>query len=182
MQHYSDTTSQLTLLDFFVKKEWRVFFAALNSSRPLWMLNTARDRKYSRLQSGRWGGVTRVAPPTPNSIGLYGKSYRCRPEHVHSFVVRFCQIDLAILQKYYVLTLELYAYLNYNLFSNNGHFSQMKSLFTNKLLMTAPPGFFIHISLRIGRPRISTKLGFYTQIMIICCILERDKHVHKWMI
>ncbi len=39
-----------------------------------------------------------------------------------------------------------------------------------------PPGFFIHISLRIGRPRISTKLGFYTQIMIICCILERDKH------
>ncbi len=129
-----------------------------------------------------WGGETRVAPPTPNSIGLYGKSYWCRPEHVHSFVVRFCQIDLAILQKYYVLTLELYAYLNYNLFSNNGHFSQMKSLFTNKLLMTAPPGFFIHISLRIGRPRISTKLGFYTQIMIICCILERDKHVHKWMI
>ncbi len=80
------------------------------------------------------------------------------------------------------ITLELYAYLNYNLFSNNGNFSQMKSLFTNKLLMTAPPGFFIHISLRIGRPRISTKLGFYTQIMIICCILERDKHEHKWMI
>ncbi len=94
---------------------------------------------------------------------------------------RFCQIDLAILQKYYVLTLELYAYLNYNLFSNNGHFSQMKSLFTNKLLITALPGFFIHISLRIGRLRISTKLGFYTQIMIIRCILERDKHEHKRM-
>ncbi len=62
------------------------------------------------------------------------------------------------------------------------HFSQMKSLFTNKLLMTAPPGFFIHISLRIGRPRISTKFVFYTQIMIICCILERDKHEHKWRI
>ncbi len=124
-----------------------------------------------------WGGATRVAPPTSNSIGLYGKSYWCRPELVHSFI-----FDLAILQKYYVLTLELYAYLNYNLFSNNGNFSQMKSLFTNKLLMTAPPGFFIHISLRIGRPRISTKLGFYTQIMIILCILERDKHEHKWMI
>ncbi len=81
-----------------------------------------------------------------------------------------------------MLTLELYAYFNYNLFSNNGNFSQMKSLFTNKLLMTAPPGFFIHISLRIGRPRISTKLGFYMQIMIICCILERDKNEHKWMI
>ncbi len=124
-----------------------------------------------------WGGAARVAPPIPNSIGLYGKSYWCRPELVHSFI-----FDLAILQKYNVLTLELYAYLNYNLFSNNGNFSQMKSLFTNKLLMTAPPGFFLHISLRIGRPRISTKLGFYTQIMIICCILERDKHEHKWRI
>ncbi len=83
MQHYSDTTSQLTLLDFFVKKEWRVFFAALNSSRPLWMLNTARDRKYSRLQSGWWGGATLGAgrhvslhpPPIPlvytaNLIGV----------------------------------------------------------------------------------------------------------------
>ncbi len=25
VQHYSDTTCQLTLLDFFVEKEWRVF-------------------------------------------------------------------------------------------------------------------------------------------------------------
>ncbi len=41
---------------------------------------------------------------------------------------------------------------------------------------------FIHISLRIGRHWISTKLGFYTQMMIICCILERDKYEHKRMI
>ncbi len=137
--------------------------------------------KYSRVQSGRWGGATRVAPPTPNSIGLYGKSYWCRPEHVHSFVYDFVKL----IWPYYrniCANSRIIAYLNYNLFSNNGRFSQMKSLFTNKLLMTAPPGFFIHISVRIGRPRISTKLGFYTQIMIICCILERDKHEHKWMI
>ncbi len=54
--------------------------------------------------------------------------------------VLFRKIHLTILNKYYVLTLESYAYLNYNLFSNNGNFSQMKSLFTNKLLMTAPLG------------------------------------------
>ncbi len=47
--------------------------------------------------------------------------------------------------------------------------------------MTAPPGSFIHISLRIGRPRISTKLGFNAQI-IIYCILEMDKHEHKRLI
>ncbi len=39
-----------------------------------------------------WGGATRVAPPTPNSIGLYGKSYWCRPEHVHSFVYDFVKL------------------------------------------------------------------------------------------
>ncbi len=50
------------------------------------------------------------------------------------------EIDLAILEKYYVLTLESQANLNYYMFSNHGNFSQMKSLFTNKLLMTAPPG------------------------------------------
>ncbi len=79
------------------------------------------------------GAGRRVAPPTPSSIGLYGKSYLCKPEHVHSF-------DLTILQKYDVLTLESYDYLNYNLFSNHGNFSQMKLLFTNKLLMTTLPG------------------------------------------
>ncbi len=99
-----------------------------------------------------------------------------------SLITIYILYVIITLHKYYVLTLELYTYLNYNLFSNNGNFSQIKSLFTNKLLMAAPPGSFIHISLRIGRPRISTKLGFYTQIMIICCILERDKHEHKWMI
>ncbi len=41
---------------------------------------------------------------------------------------------------------------------------------------------FIHISLRIGRPRISTKLGFYSQIIIIYCILEIDKHEPKQLI
>ncbi len=81
-----------------------------------------------------------------------------------------------------MLSLELYAYLNYNLFSNNGHFSQMKSLFTNKLLMTAHPGSsFIFTWGSAGR-KSALNLGFYTQIMIICCILERDKHEHKWMI
>ncbi len=39
-----------------------------------------------------WGGATRVAPPTPNSIGLYGKSHWCRPEHVHSFVYDFVKL------------------------------------------------------------------------------------------
>ncbi len=65
-------------------------------------------------------------------------SYWCRPEHAHSFVYDF-GIDLARLKKYYVLTLESYN-LNYNMFSNNGHFSQMKFLFTNKILMIAPLG------------------------------------------
>ncbi len=53
---------------------------------PLWSLGSSAlnqiiksKHKYSRLQSGRWGGATRVAPPTSNSIGLYGKSYWCRP-------------------------------------------------------------------------------------------------------
>ncbi len=78
-----------------------------------------QSSEYSRVQSGRWGGATRVAPPTPNSIGLYGKSYLCKPEHVHSF-------DLDILQKNYVRTLESYAYFKYYLFSNHGHFCQMK--------------------------------------------------------
>ncbi len=32
------------------------------------------------------------------------------------------------------------------------------------------------------RPWISSKLGFYTQIMIICCSLERDKHEQRRMI
>ncbi len=45
--------------------------------------------KYFRVQSGRWGGATRVAPPTPNSVGLYDKSYWCRPERAHSFVYDF---------------------------------------------------------------------------------------------
>ncbi len=91
-------------------------------------------------------------------------------------------IDLAILQKYYVLTLESNAYLNYYLFSNHGNFSQIKSFL--QLLMTAPPGSsgLIALSLRIGRPRISTKLGFYTQIMIIYCILQMDKDEHERLI
>ncbi len=41
---------------------------------------------------------------------------------------------------------------------------------------------FIHISLRIGRPRISTKLGFYTQMMTISGILQMDKHEHERLI
>ncbi len=139
--------------------------SALISERWL-RLRGAAHSKYSRLQSGRRCGATLGAgrhvslhpPPIPlvymaNLIGV--------DPSMCILCVRFCQIDLAILQKYYVLTLELYAYLIYNLFSNNGNFSQMKSLFTNKLLMSAPPGSFIHISLRIGRPRISTKLGFW---------------------
>ncbi len=54
--------------------------------------------KYSRVLSGRWGGATlgggatRVAPPTSNFIGLYGKSYCCRPEHVHSFAYDFVKL------------------------------------------------------------------------------------------
>ncbi len=39
-----------------------------------------------------WGGTTHVAPPTPNSIRLYGKSYWCRPKHVHSFVYDFVKL------------------------------------------------------------------------------------------
>ncbi len=49
-------------------------------------------------------------------------------------------IDLAILQTYYVLTLESLAYLNYYLFSNHGNYSQMKSLFTT--LDDSTSGFF----------------------------------------
>ncbi len=138
--HGTSNTGALIISDGEVKRSEPVKF----STQLTQVLQTA---VWTMGRGDTWGGATRVAPPTPNSIGLYGKSYWCRPEHVHSFI-----FDLAILHKYYVLTLELYAYLNYNLFSNNGNFSQMKSLFTNKLLMTAPPGFFIHISLRIGRP------------------------------
>ncbi len=53
----------------------------------------------------------------------------------------------------------------------------MKSLFTNKLLMTAHRV----IEDRQGRG-ISTKLGFNTQVMIIHCILEMDEHEHKRLI
>ncbi len=100
------------------------------------------------LQSAVWtmGGAT-VSPHPPPIPLVYTANLIGVDPSMCFLCVRFCQIDLAILQKYYVLTLELYAYLNYNLFSNNG-FSQMKSLFTNKLLMTAPPGSFIHISLK----------------------------------
>ncbi len=53
--------------------------------------------------------------------------------------------------------------------------------------MTAAPGSSgwisqRFISLRIGRPRISTKLEFYMQIMIIYCILEMNEHEHKRLI
>ncbi len=77
-------------------------------------------------------------PPIPlvyNTANLIGVDTSLHIHFLYDFV-----IDLATLQKYYVPNLESYAYLNYYLFSNHGNFSQMKSLFTNKLLMTAPPG------------------------------------------
>ncbi len=143
--------------------------------------------KYSRGQSGWWGGATRVALPSPNSIGLYGKSYWCWPEHVDSFCVQFWKIDLAILQKYYVLTLESYAYLNYNLFSNKGHFSQMQSLFTNKLLVTAPLGssgwMALHSYFLEDRQAADQhKIGILYVNDDNLLYLEIDEHEHTWMI
>ncbi len=111
-----------------------------------------------------WGGATHVAPPTPIPLVYTANLIGVDP----SMCIPLC----TILYNWFGHITEILCAnsriiclnLNYNLFSKHGNFSQMKSLFTNKLLMTAPPGSFIHISLRIGRPRISTKVGFYTHV------------------
>ncbi len=99
----------------------------------------------------------------------------------------FWKIDLAILQKYYVLTLESYAYLNYNLFSNKGHFSQMQSLFTNKLLVTAHLGssgwMALHSYFLEDRQAADQhKIGILYANDDNLLYLEIDEHEHTWMI